>query len=183
MAFTGAFLGATRISQATPAQSAFFDGINFTDVTVTPVGNTYTVTLGPDPSFMIGSTTYDIASIFGFYVIKNNDPDTLGATGSDFTSSTGTWTFGTNTGGAGSVAGWDTTGNVGILPSGSQSFTFTTLDSGSVDTVGFHVKLDDGELLPNGSNTGFVKESAVPEPASLGALAIGALALIRRRRR
>ncbi len=132
---------------------------------------------------MIGSTTYDIDHIFGFFVLKDADPDTLGATGVSFSSSTGSWGFGTNNASAGSEAGWQTTGSDGVFHNGSQAFTFATLNSGNVDQLGFHVSLKDGEFLPNGSPTGFIAANpVVPEPASMTALGLGLVAVIRRRR-
>ncbi len=178
---TSALMGAATTSQAAPAESAFFSATNFNDITVSG-SNPYTLTLGANPSFQIGGTTYNVENIFGFYAIRNGDPDTLGATNSDFTASTGVWKAGSNDAGVGSEAGWETTGNDGVYANGSQSFTFNTINTGNIDTFGFHVRLADNQTF-QGSNTFFVKVGPVPEPASVGALAIGLLALLRKRRK
>src|SRR5689334_22390637 len=72
-----------------PALSAFAAATD-------PVGmhisgnNPYTISLDAAPTFMIGSTTYDVASIFGVFAL-NMENNNLNATGSDFSASTGDW--------------------------------------------------------------------------------------------
>lgn len=183
------------ISQATPNINAFADGTNFSGVTVSQSGKAYTVSVANGATVKIGSTTYNIIRAFGFFTLRDVNPDNQGASGSDFSSSTGNWKFGTNNAGVGSVAGWESQGSAGVTGGHSQTFTFNTINVANVNEVGFHLGLsqhheddqhgDTFRSSQDDENTQFVKFSgrqAVPEPFSMAALATGAIAVIRRRK-
>jgi len=154
-----------------------FTPATFTGVTITPSngGLTQLVSLGATPTLTVGSNTYNITDVFGFWALDNEDPNLSGST-----SNFGVWNAHSSTSGSGAIIGWKTNPNSGFTPGQSQSFTFNSLDNSDVENWGMHVRID-GQLA-GGGNTAYFEYNAVPEPASLAALGIGAIALIRRRR-
>jgi len=165
-------LGAAAFGQS---RNAFLDVQGFEDVFVQPSngGLTYQISLGPSPAMVFDNQALPITDIFGFFVLSNDD-DLV-----PIHSDTGDWRAVENQAGIGGVAGWKTQPNNGLQPNESFSFTFQSLNAASIEQVGYHVRLT--ENFPGtGGNTGF---ATVPEPASLGVLLIGALSLLRRRKR
>jgi len=158
------------------SRDSFVDVSDIQDVFVTPSnsGLTYTASVGPAPKFVLNSISYNIIDVFGFWVLKNEDPDLLAPKNSDF----GVWRVMNNTASNGEIAGWKTNSNTGLVPGQSEVFNFVSLNAAEVDQYGFHVRLD-GIFPGTQGNTGFI---TVPEPGTLAALAVGALALFRRRR-
>lgn len=172
-------LGLAVVASSAMAQSrsSFIDLTSTSGVTVTSLGgNKYTVNLSGAPTVRFGGQTYHVTDVFGFWALSDND----NLTGS--TSNFGVWTADSNQSGTGGIVGWKTNPNTGIKPSGSQQFQFNTLDAASVERFGFHFRV--AETLADCSNTfyGSVRNPA-PEPASLAALGVGAVALIRRRKK
>ena len=167
---------ALAVSASAQSRSSFLDVTSLSGISVTPAGNTYTVALGAAPTFDFGGNTYHIVSLIGFWVLSNDG--SVSATGADFSSATGNWSWNENAG----IAGWKTNyagGANGVDPNGSQAFTYATIDASTVDQYGFHVVTT--ELFPGTQgNTGHI---TVPEPTTLAALGIGFAALIARRRK
>jgi hypothetical protein len=147
---------------------------NIQDVLVSSSSLTHTVTALSAPSVTIASQTYAITDIFGFWILSNNDITSTA-------NSVGVWSVSTNNAGSGGIAGWKTNPNTGILPNGSQTFTFNSF-SGTQDEIGFHVRLATG-AGPLAGQTVYIKGNPVPEPATMSALAIGALGLLRRKKK
>jgi hypothetical protein len=159
------------------SRSSFLLADNLGGVTVSsPDTLDYTVTESLAPTLLIGSTIYHINSIFGFWVLS--DDDDFSVTNSNFLDPDGvSWGTDNSNSGAGAIAGWDTNPNTGITP-GDEAvlFHFTSL-SGSIEHLGMHIRVD--ETLPGGGNTAFY---VVPAPGAAALLGLGGIAAIRRRR-
>lgn len=165
-------MGANAQSRSSFQNVGTIDAIG---VDVSNGGKTYNVSLGAAPSITLSGIQYTIQDVFGFWVLSNND---ITATQNN----TGVWTVNNSNSGAGGIAGWKTNPNTGLTANQSKSFTFNTL-VGSVDGFGFHVRLANNGAGPECGNTLYVTGTPVPEPATMTALALGAAALLRRRRR
>lgn len=137
-------------------------------------GLTINTNLANNASFILNSQQYFITDVFGIWLLDNNDD--FSATGSN----SGVWSFHSNYSSTGGIAGWKTNPNTGLTPGQSNSLTFAT-KNGQHEDFGYHVRV--AGQLPGGSNTLYIQNSAVPEPASMAALGIGVAALIRRRKR
>lgn len=184
-AIVAAGLLALAIGAQAQSRSSFLGVSQINDITVTPSGGglVYTVTIGPNPSFVFNSVTYNIQNVLGFWSLRNQNPDNLGASGANFTGLNGAWTWNANSSGTGEIAGWKSNPNDGIFASQSDTFTYTAINSSNIDQFGFHVRLTEGFFPGTQGNTGHITLDPVPEPASLAVLGVGAAALIRRRRR
>jgi len=130
--------------------------------------------LANNASFMLNAQQYFITDVLGIWLLDDNNDFT--ATGSN----SGVWSAHSNYAGTGGIAGWKTTPNTGLTPGQSNSLTFSSV-SGQPEGMGYHVRI--AGQLPGGSNTLYIQNSAVPEPASMAALGIGVAALVRRRKR
>lgn len=137
-------------------------------------GLTLDTALANNASFMLNSQQYVITDVFGIWLLDDNNDFT--ASGPSFN----VWSSHSNYAGTGGIAGWKTNPNTGLTPGQSNSLTFSSM-SGQAEGVGYHVRI--AGQLPGGSNTLYIQNSAVPEPASMAALGIGVAALIRRRKR
>ncbi len=146
-------------------------------VSITPSGLLdYTVTESLAPTLLFGGNLYTINSIFGFWVLS--DDDNLTPVNPNFLDGDGaTWGTSNNNGGAGGIAGWATNPNTGITPGQSVAFSFSSL-AGSVEGLGLHIRVN--ETLPGGGNTAFF---VVPTPGAAALLGLGGLTATRRRRR
>lgn len=155
--------------------SSFSPGV-LTGVSITPsnAGLTYLISVASNPTVTYNNVTYNVTEVFGFWALDFEDPNLAGSA-----TTFGVWQADANTSGSGAILGWKTNPNQGILPNASQSFTFDSLDVADVDNFGFHVRIDG--TFPFGGNTGYI--TAVPEPTSMAALGIGAIAFLRRRRK
>lgn len=157
-------------------RSSFLDVDSTTDITfnATPGGLTVDVLLGTNPTFTIGANTYHITSVIGFYALS--DDDDLTVTNSNF----GVWSTDNSNSGPGGIAGWKSNPNNGFGPSNHQVFTYTALNTTSVERLGLHVATT--ELFPGtNGNTGNI--AVVPEPASFAVLGLGILGVVSRRRK
>jgi hypothetical protein len=163
------------------SRSSFLSVSQITGVTVTQFngGLSYTVEIGATPQFIYNNVAYNISEIFGFWALKDANPDTLNPSNSSF----GIWTANTSTGGAGEIAGWKTNPNTGLTAGQSQTFTFAALNSAAIDRYGFHARLASGTFPGTSGNTGHITGELVPEPASMAVLSLGFVALIRKRRK
>ena len=137
-------------------------------------GLTLDTALSSNASFVLNSQQYFITDVFGIWLLDDNDD--FSASGLDIAQ----WNAHSNLSSTGGIAGWKTNPNTGLTPGQSNSLTFTSI-TGQAESYGYHVRID-GQL-PGGSNTLYIQGAAVPEPASLAALGIGAAALTRRRKR
>ncbi len=163
------------------SRSSFLNVGSITGINVSLVsGNTYQITVGPAPTFTHNSVVYNIKDVFGIWALNNNNTG-LAASGSNQNG----WSY-NESNNPDDIAGWKTNPNQGITnPGGSLNFTFTGIDVTKVDQWGFHARLTSGTFPGTSGNTGYITVGGapVPEPASMAALGLGIVALIRRRKR
>jgi MYXO-CTERM domain-containing protein len=147
-------------------------------VNVQNTGLAYTVSLDPGAYLIYNSTQYDITDIFGFWCLRGGA--SLTASGNNQNG----WSWDQSTNGSGSIAGWHNPAkDFDILPGGQLTFTYTSLDQPNVEEFGLHMTFV--QEWSGGNFTGFVKGplNPVPEPAAFATLGLGAIALMRRRKR
>lgn len=170
---TGALLLVGISSAQSRSSFVVVDAINF--IIGSRAGNELTVEVGLNPSVKIGSKVYQVTEVFGAWLLDDNDD--LNGTGA----TDGVWSFDRSLGGSGGIVGYKTNPNTGLLPDETKTFTFSTL-TGTEEAFGYHVRFS--ENLPSGFNTLYVTSpNVVPEPASIAALSVGAIALMRRRKK
>lgn len=156
------------------SRSSFFDVDSFSGVTISKTGPlTFDVSLSAAPTVTYLSTTYAITDLFGFWSLRNADPDFTTGSGASF----GVWDWHRNTSGDGDIAGWKTNPNTGIVPGGTLTFTYTALSQSEIDNFGVHIRVDG--TLPFGGNT---FHAVVPTPGALALLGVAGLVAGRRRR-
>jgi hypothetical protein len=177
--FCVAGIGTSFLANAT-TRSSFLDVDSMTDITfgVTNLGLTVDAILGANPTFTIGSDTYHVTSIIGFYALS--DDDNLAVSNSDF----GVWTTDNSNAGVGGIAGWKTNPNSGFGVSNHQVFAFNTLSTSLVEGYGLHVVTQ--ELFPGTSGfTGNISARSlnpVPEPTSILGVGLAVVALRKRKK-
>lgn len=137
-------------------------------------GLTLQTSLSPGSQFTYLSQTYTITDVFAIFLL--DDDDDFAATGIN----QGVWTYHENYSLAGGIAGWHTNPNTGLTPGNQLSLDYASL-SGTAEWFGYHVRVT--PILPNEEDTIYIVGAAVPEPSALAMLAVGSLALLRRRRR
>lgn len=147
---------------------------NLTDINTNRTGLSLSLNVGSVPSFKIGSTTYLVEKVWGVWALDDND-DLAGSTADQ-----GLWKSNINFASFGGIVGWKTqTPNNGLNANQSVNLSYSSL-SGTVEGFGYHVRVFGS--VPGGGNTLHIRNSPVPEPASLTAVGLGVVALIRRRR-
>lgn len=166
-------LGSVALSSA-QSRNSFQLVTGLAGLTSSLNGLTLDTALSNNASFVLNSQQYFITDVFGIWLLDDNDD--FSASGPDIAQ----WNAHSNLSSTGGIAGWKTNPNTGLTPGQSNSLTFTSI-TGQSEGYGYHVRID-GQL-PGGSNTLYIQGAAVPEPASLAALGIGAAALARRRKR
>jgi len=168
-------LGLTVAGMASAqSRTSFVTPTSWTGITITNSGpKNWNVALSGVPTITWNNQTYKVDDVFGFWLLDNNND--MSASGSN----QGVWYYNQNYTGTGGIAGFKTNPNTGIKPGGNQSFTFKSVN-GTVENVGIHARISLGSYC----DTVYFEcpPPAVPEPASLAALGIGAAAMIRRRR-
>lgn len=155
----------------------------------------FTVSVDPTATMLIGSDTYHITEVFGFYLLNNTNTGTpnLNATGSDFFDPRGNgnpnvWSF---EGDGHNWAGWEGNPEHALIPPPIK-FNFDSLTVSSISDLGFHFRtletLSSGlgggntaffKVAPNDDHHGHVSET--PEPVTSSLMVAGALAFLRRR--
>lgn len=146
-----------------------FNFAQISGVTVNRTGNQIALNVSPTATLTYNAVTYNVTEVFGVWALDDNND--MGGTG---TNQNG-WTFDSGNG----IRGWKTNPNNGILGS-SLTFNYSTL-TGTVEDFGYHIRVSGN--LPGGGNTAYFRPDAVPEPASMTALALGLAAALKRRRR
>lgn len=170
---TGLLVGGASLSLA-QSRSSFQIVTGLTGLNSSLTGLTLETALGVGSTFSLGGNTYTIKDVFGMWLLDDNDD--LSASGSN----SSPWSYNDKYSGTGGIAGWKTNPNTGITVGNSKSLTFTSL-TGTAEHYGYHVRLTSN--LSGGSDTLYIQGAAVPEPATMAVLGIGALAMARRRRR
>ncbi len=160
---------------AAPAQTfnSFHVAEQLQGVIVEPLGPLeYRITLSAEtPMLTMGGSGIVITDLIGFWALSVDD-DIIGAT-SDF----GVWDANGNNASTGGILGWKTNPNNGLVPGGSETFTFDSLETAGVEFFGFRVRV--AGALPGGGNVGYV---FVPAPGPAGAL-LGLAGLLAARRK
>ncbi|MCC6428002.1 MAG: PEP-CTERM sorting domain-containing protein [Phycisphaerales bacterium] len=170
-----AAIGVSATAASATTRSSFNDA-NYTGITVThQMGLTYLVSMDTAPTLTLGTSTYAITDLIGFYALSNTSDFTPFATLSQI----GDFKDDSSNSGPGGIQGWKSNPNKGITPGGSHTFTFNGLDQAHNDQWGFHFRVDGA--LPGGGNTGSFTRS-VPAPASLALTGLAGIACLRRRR-
>jgi hypothetical protein len=162
-------------------RGGFFDvdAINGITVIESNAGLTYEIILNAGATVEYQSVIYHVTDITGFWTLSDDD---------DLTSTAATqngWATDNNNSGTGGIAGWKAPNtNSGMVAGDDWTFNYSTLNVGSVERLGFHMRFAENFAETGGltaSVTGPI--NPVPEPASLAALGVGALGLLRRRNR
>ncbi len=173
-----AILALAGLTGAAMAQSrnAFVNLQAINGITLTQNGLIMDLVVASNATIVYNNVTYTVNDVFGAFLLSNDDPFTATA-GSAPTG----WNFWLNNGSTGGVVGYKTPAPNGIPvpPGGSAQFTLGSL-SGSVEQVGFHIRVNEPAPFWGNGNTGF---GTVPEPASMLALGGLALAALLRRRK
>lgn len=181
IAFTLSLAAIASVSVFAQSRSTFSITADMVDMGITESagGLIHTVANGADPRLIINGETYLVDSVFGFWVLRDNDPDILNPSNTNF----GVWSVQNNASGDGEIAGWKATPPTGIKANESVAFEFDGLNWDDANGYGLHVRLD-REITGLTGDTYFVQVATepVPEPASLLALGAGAAFLLRRRR-
>ena len=154
------------------------DLISDISVSISNSGLSFLVSVGNNPSFTYQNHVYQITSVFGFYALS--DDDDLVVSNTDFSGNFGPWNANNSNSGTGGIGGWKSNPNNGIVPGGSETFTFASLNTASVERLGYHVMLNENFPGTNG-NTGNI--TTVPEPASMVGLSGALLAVGKRARK
>jgi|CXWL01.1.fsa_nt_gi hypothetical protein len=162
-------------------RSSFVSVSQITGVTVNQsnAGLTYSVSVAPNAQYTNGSDSYDIDEVLGFWVMRNSNPDLLNPTNADF----GQWDKKNSTTGSGEIAGWKSVTSDGIDPNQSQTYSFASLNSSAIEAYGFKVRLSSESCGGSSEDMRYITAGAVPEPATMAALGLGTVALIRRRKK
>ena len=170
-----AFAGLTGAAMA-QSRNAFVDLQAINGISLTQNGLILDLLVASNATIVFNNVTYTVNDVFGVFLLSNNGP---------FTATAGTapsgWDFWLNNdGGTSGVVGYKTPApnGVPVPPGGSAQFTLGSL-SGTVDQVGFHIRVNEQAPFWGNGNTGF---GTVPEPASMLALGGLALAALLRRR-
>ena len=156
------------------SRSSFVTPTSWTGITINNSGpKNWSLALNGAPTITWEGKTYNVDRVFGFWLLDNNND--MSATGQN----QGGWYYNQNYSGTGGIAGFKTNPNNGVRPNQDKSFTFKTVN-GTIENVGIHASITSGNIC----KTVYFEcpPPAVPEPASLAALGIGAAAMVRRRR-
>jgi hypothetical protein len=176
--------------------SSFSDAI-FTGITASPVFATnvvtYNLSVGAAPMITIGSNTYSVVWVQGFYALSSDGVGTFYAGGSDITIGGLTWKWDTSPNISSPnnyvVAGWSAQGSAPRLtPGNNKSFSYSAFQIPQNNSVilGLHVGYLDSGTQQN--VTAFFKPEnpVVPEASAsllggIGAPLVGIMAFARRR--
>jgi len=166
----------------TPPDWNSFKAASFFDIYLTPSlatdQLTYTLTLGPTPTFTSGGNTYNVNWVKAYFVV--DEPGN-----GDFTATNGTvvtdWMWEENYPN-GHIAGWHD-GNDTLLPGQSKALGFESfVITGSPDLLsGLHIGYQDGSNVVTDWYKGTL--APIPEPSSILGLLLGLGGLAWRRRR
>jgi hypothetical protein len=156
--------------------SSFNHVTSISGVQVAQSGLIYTIALDSGAFVVFDGVTYDLDHIFGFWTL--GDDGGLSAT---VTAQNG-WNASQHSGPNGEIAGWHNPNQNAALFQGQQlTFTYDSLNQANVSDYGFHASFV--QPLPGGANTLYIRGPLVPEPTSIGGIALGIVALVGLRRR
>ncbi|MCC6686047.1 MAG: PEP-CTERM sorting domain-containing protein [Fimbriimonadaceae bacterium] len=163
------------------SRSSFTNVGSLLDISVNNSGLSYNVGLTGSPTVAYAGVTYEIQYIIGFWVLSNTDI-------SASNSASGAWSTNNNNAGSGGISGWTVSyqNSQRIDPTESKTFTYNQLNNVTNKQYGFYVRLGEDVHRKNGPHAGekvyITGTTCVPEPTSMAALGLGAVALLRRRR-
>lgn len=168
-------LATVLISPAYSQSISSFNYATISGVTPSSAGLNLSVSVAPGATLTYNSNTYTITDVFGVWSLDDNSDMT--ATGVN----SGVWSFHTNNGGGGKIAGWKTNPNTGITPGGNVSLNYSSL-AGTVEDIGYHIRVD-GTIAGTNGNTAYFRQAPVPEPTTLGILTLASLFALKRKKK
>jgi hypothetical protein len=164
--FVIAFLLCAASLGMAQSRNSFQPVTSLSDIFVTSAesGKTFTVSMGPNPTFVYLGDLYSVMDLFGFWSLANSL--NLLADGPNQNG----WGYHEN---STDIAGWKNPNkSFAIHPNDSLNFGYSDLNVAAVDAFGFHIRVHGS--FPDGTDTMHIT-NVVPEPKGIAGIAVAAL--------